>query len=133
MKTGRFLIPVVAACVAVFAACGEKDNDYRDVWVGTYEGCSEYHNSTGTDYQVYTVFAGESLTVCKKGDHQLEVLYLGLEFPVDCTPEGVFSSTTGNPHSEWEGSIKGDSLFFIYHDVSQGHSISWLFKGKKTK
>ena len=131
MKTNRFLIPVLAACLAVFAACGDKDNDYRDAWVGTYEGYYNFHYSSGSDHQFDTVYTDETLTVAKQGDKELVVGFIGQNFPVTCTPEGTFASTTENPHSEWGGSIKDDSLFFRYYDVSQGQSTTRHFKGKK--
>jgi len=130
MKTRRSFVPVLAACLAVFAACGDKDNDYRDAWVGTYDGYWEYHHSSGTDHQFDTVYTDKTLTVDKQGDNGL---LIGQSFPVTCTQEGTFTSTTNNPHSEWYGSIKNDSLFFSYHDVSQGQSTTRHFVGKKTK
>lgn len=134
MKTGRFLIPVLAACLAVFVGCEDKDNDYRDAWVGTYEGDCYCHASAGSDNQFDTIYANESVSVSKQGDEGLLVDFVtGQSFPVNCTSEGIFTSTTGNPHSEWDGCVKGDSLFFNYYDVSQGHSTSYKFKGKKTK
>ena len=131
MKTVRFLIPALAACLAVFAACGDKDNDYRDAWVGTYEGYYNFHYSSGSDHQFDTVYIDETLTVAKQGDRELVVGFIGQNFPVTCTPEGTFASTTENPHSEWGGSIKGDSLFFTYYDVSQGQSVTRHFVGSK--
>ena len=131
MKTGRFLIPVLAACLAVFAACGDKDNDYRDAWVGTYEGECAYHHSSGSDHQFDTVYTDETLTVAKQGDNELVIDYIGQSFPVTCTSEGTFTSTTNNPHSGWDGCVKGDSLFFNYYDVSQGQSTTRHFKGRK--
>ena len=47
MKTGIVLIPMLATCLAVFVGCGDKDNDFRDTWLGTYEGYCEYHSSQG--------------------------------------------------------------------------------------
>ena len=117
--------------MAFFASCGDKDNDYRDAWVGTYEGYCEYHHSAGSDQQFDTVYTNETLSVTKQGSMGLLIAYIGQSFPVDCTSEGTFFSTSDNPHSEWEGSIQGDSLFFNYHDVSQGQSTTRLFKGKK--
>ena len=131
MKTVRFLIPALAACLAVFASCGDKDNDYRDAWVGTYEGNCVFHYSAGADHQFDTVYADEMLSVTKLGNEGLAIDYIGQSFPVDCTSEGTFFSTSDNPHSEWEGSIKGDSLFFDYYDVSQGQSTTRHFKGIK--
>jgi hypothetical protein len=133
MKTSRFLIPVFAACLAVFAACGDKDNDYRDAWLGTYEGYCEYHHYIGSDQHFDTVYTNETLSVTKQGDNGLVIDYIGQLFPVTCTSEGTFTSTTDNPHSEWSGEIEGDSLFFRYYDVSQGQSTTRHFKGKKTK
>lgn len=138
MKTGKFLIPVLVTCLAVFVGCGDKDNDYRDGWVGTYEGYCEYHHSAGSDFQFDTVCPNETISVSKQGDNGLLISYIGqslsnLSFPVNCNPDGSFASTTGNPHSEWNGSIKGDSLFFHYYDISQGQSNTRHFKGKKTR
>ncbi|MBP5189341.1 MAG: hypothetical protein J6031_00295 [Bacteroidales bacterium] len=132
MKTSKILIPVLVSCLAVFVGCGDKDNDFRDTWVGTYEGYSDYHFSTGTDHQFDTVYTNESLSVSKQETVGLVIDYLGQSFPVSCTSEGTFTSSSNNPHSEWNGCIKGDSLFFNYHDVSQGYSSTRLFKGKKT-
>ncbi len=131
MKTCILLIPFFATCLSVFVGCGDKDNDYRDAWVGTYEGYCDYHSSTGSDNQFDTVYANESLSVSKQEDEGLVIDYIGQSFPVHCTSEGTFTSTSNNPHSEWNGCIKGDSLFFNYHDVSQGHSSSRQFKGKR--
>ena len=131
MKTGRFLIPVLAGCLAVFAACGDKDNDYRDAWLGTYEGYCEYHHYIGSDQHFDTVYTNESVTVSKQGNEGLVMDYLGQSFQVLCSGDGTFTSTSNNPHSEWNGCIKGDSLFFNYYDVSQGHSSTRHFKGKK--
>ncbi len=131
MKTGAFLMPVLVTCLAVFVGCGDKDTDFRDTWVGTYEGYCDYHSSTG-DHQFDTVYTNESLSVSKQETAGLVIDYLGQSFPVSCTSEGTFKSTSTNPHSEWNGCIKGDSLFFNYYDVSQGHSSTRQFKGKKT-
>ena len=131
MKTGRFLISVLAGCLAVFAACGDKDNDYRDAWLGTYEGYCEYHHYIGSDQHFDTVYTNETLSVTKQGDNGLVIDYIGQLFPVTCTSEGTFTSTSDNPHSEWSGEIQGDSLFFRYYDVSQGQSTTRHFKGKK--
>lgn len=130
---------MLAVCVAVFVGCGEKDNDndndndndYRDAWIGTYEGYCEYHHSTGSDPLLDTVYPNETLSVTKQGDNGLLIDYIDQSFPVSCTSEGTFTSTTDNPHSSWNGSIKGDSLFFNYHDVSQGYSTTRNFKGRK--
>lgn len=131
MKTRIYLIPVLVACMAVCVGCGDKDNDFRDTWLGTYEGYCEYHSSTGSDHQFDTVYSDQSLTVSKQGNEGLVLDYLSQSFQVRCSSDGTFTSTSNNPHSEWNGSIKGDSLFFNYHDVSQGHSTTRLFKGKK--
>ena len=131
MKTIRFFIPVLAACVAVFAGCGDKDNDYRDVWEGDYVGYCEYHYSLGSDHQFDTIYTNESLSVAKQGEKELVIGYIGQSYTVNCTSEGTFTSTTNNPHSEWDGYFKGDSLFFNYYDVSQGQSTSRHFKGNK--
>lgn len=139
MKKSIFLIPLLVACMAVVVGCGDKDNagngnndnDYRDAWLGTYDGYCEYHSSTGSDHQFDTVYTDESLSVSKQGDEELVIDYIGQSFAVRCTSEGTFTSTTDNPHSEWNGRIKGDSLFFNYHDVSQGHSSTRHFEGKK--
>ena len=133
MKTSKVLVLALAVCLSVFVSCGDKDNDYRDAWVGTYEGYCDYHSSTGSDNQFDTVYANESLSVSKQEDEGLLIDYIGQSFPVHCTSEGTFTSTSNNLHSEWNGCIKGDSLFFNYHDVSQGHSSSRQFKGKKTR
>lgn len=125
---------IFAVCMFVFTGCKkDDDSDFRDKWVGTYEGYCEYHSSTGSEHQFDTVYTNESLSVSKQGDEGLMIDYLGQSFPVRCTLEGIFTSTSSNPHSERNGSVKGDSLFFNYHDVSQGHSTSRYFKGKKTK
>ena len=42
MKKGIFLIPVLVTCMVVFGGYGDKDNDFRDTWLGTYEGYCEY-------------------------------------------------------------------------------------------
>ena len=131
MKTGIYLIPVLVACMAVFVGCGDKDNDFRDKWLGTYEGNCEYHSSTGSDHQFDTAYTNQSLTVSKQGNEGLVMDYLGQSFQVRCSSDGTFASTSNNPHSEWNGCIKGDSLFFNYQDVSQGHSTTRHFKGKK--
>ena len=131
MKTGIVLIPMLATCLAVFVGCGDKDNDYRDTWLGTYEGYCDYHSSTGADHQFDTVYTNQSLSVSKQGDEGLELVYLGQTFQVHCSQDGTFTSTSNNPHSEWNGCFKGDSLFFNYYDVSQGHSSTRHFKGKK--
>ena len=135
MKTGKLLISVIvlAVCLSVFVGCGDKDSDYRDTWVGTYEGYSDYHSYTGVDHQFDTVYTNESLTVSKQGDEGLVIGYIGRSFPVNCTSGGTFTSTSDNPHSEWNGYVKGDSLFFNYFDISQGQSSTRQFKGKKTK
>jgi hypothetical protein len=117
--------------MAVFVGCGDKDNDFRDKWLGTYEGYCEYHSSTGSDHQFDTVYSDQSLTVSKQGNEGLVMDYLGQSFQVRCSSDGTFTSTSNNPHSEWNGCIKGDSLFFNYQDVSQGHSSTRHFKGKK--
>ncbi len=131
MKKGIFLIPVLVTCMAAFVGCGDKDNDFRDTWLGTYEGYCEYHSSTGADHQFDTVYTNQSLTVIKQGNEGLVMDYLGQSFQVHCSSDGTFASTSNNPHSEWNGCIKGDSLFFNYQDVSQGHSTTRHFKGKK--
>jgi hypothetical protein len=131
MKTTKNIILIFAACMFFFAGCKDDDLDYRDTWVGSYEGYCEYHSSTGSDYQFDTIYTNESLSVSKQGDDGLTIDYLGQLFPVHCTSEGTFTSTSDNPHSEWNGCIKGDSLFFNYHDVSQGHSSARHFKGKR--
>ena len=135
MKTGKLLISVIvlAVCLSVFVGCGDKDSDYRDTWVGTYEGYSDYHSYTGVDHQFDTVYTNESLTVSKQGNEGLVIGYIGRSFPVNCTSGGTFTSTSDNPHSEWNGYVKGDSLFFNYFDISQGQSSTRQFKGKKTK
>ena len=135
MKTGKLLISVIvlAVCLSVFVGCGDKDSDYRDTWVGTYEGYSDYHSYTGVDHQFDTVYANESLTVSKQGNEGLVIGYICRSFPVNCTSGGTFTSTSDNPHSEWNGYVKGDSLFFNYFDISQGQSSTRQFKGKKTK
>ena len=133
MKTSKVLVLALAVCLSVFVSCGDKDNDYRDAWVGTYEGYCDYHSSMGADHQFDTVYTNESLTVSKQGDEGLVIGYIGQSFPVQCTSEGTFTSTSDNPHSEWNGYVKGDSLFFNYFDVSQGQSSTRHFKGKKTK
>jgi hypothetical protein len=71
------------------------------------------------------------VTVSKQGNEGLVMDYLGQSFQVLCSADGTFTSTSNNPHSEWNGFIKGDSLFFNYYDVSQGHSSTRHFKGKK--
>ena len=133
MKTGIVLIPMLATCLAVFVGCGDKDNDYRDTWLGTYEGYCEYLSSTGSDHQFDTVYTNQSLSVSKQGNEGLvlDYLYLGQSFQVLCSSDGTFTSISNNPHSEWDGCFKGDSLFFNYYDVSQGHSSTRHFKGKK--
>ena len=125
------MIPVLVACMAVFVGCGDKDNDFRDKWLGTYEGYCEYHSSTGSDHQFDTVYSDQSLTVTKQGNEGLVMDYLGQSFQVRCSSDGTFTSTSFNPHNEWNGCIKDDSLFFNYHDVSHGHSSTRHFKGKK--
>ena len=128
MKTSIFLIPVLLSCLAIFVGCGDKDNDYRDTWLGTYEGYCDFHSSTGScTPSMRTVLS----TVSKQGNEGLVMDYIGQSFLVSCSSDGTFTSTTNNPHSEWNGCIKGDSLFFNYHDVSQGHSSTRHFKGKK--
>lgn len=126
MKLGSLLI---IACLAIFVACEDKDNDtdFRDAWIGSYEGSSEFHLTAGA----VTVYTNETLSVTKQDANELVIDYIDQLFPVSCTSEGTFTSTTNNPHSEWYGNIKGDSLFFTYHDVSQGHSITRHFKGSK--
>ncbi len=129
---------IIAACMLFLASCGDKDNDYRDGWVGVYEGYCEYHHSAGSDFQFDTVCDNETLSVAKQGDNGLLIAYIGQSlssqsFSVNCNQEGSFTSTTNNPHSEWNGCFKGDSLFFNYYDVSQGQSNTRHFKGKKTK
>lgn len=131
MKSNRFFIPLLAACLALFASCGDKDEDYRDAWEGTYVGYREYHCSIGSDYQFDTLYTDETLSVAKQGDMELVIGYIGQIFPVNCTPEGTFTATTTNPHSEWDGRVTGDSLFFNYYDVTQGRSSAWHFKGIK--
>ena len=133
MKTGIVLIPMLATCLAVFVGCGDKDNDYRDTWLGMYEGYCEYYSSTGSDHQFDTVYTNQSLSVSKQGNEGLvlDYLYLGQSFQVLCSSDGTFTSISNNPHSEWDGCFKGDSLFFNYYDVSQGHSSTRHFKGKK--
>ena len=131
MKTSIFLIPMLATCLAVFVGCGDKDNDFRDPWLGTYEGYCEYHSFMGADYQFDTVYTNQSLSVSKQGNEGLVLDYLGQSFQVLCSSDGTFTSTSNNPHSEWNGCFKGDSLFFNYYDVSQGHSSSRHFIGKK--
>jgi hypothetical protein len=131
MKTRNFLIPVLVTCLAVFVGCGDKDKDFRDTWLGTYEGYSDYHSFAGADHQFDTVYTNESMSVSKQGDEGLVMEYLGQSFQVLCSADGTFTSTSNNPHSEWNGCIKGDSLFFNYYDVSQGHSSTRHFKGKK--
>ena len=133
MKTGIVLIPMLATCLAVFVGCGDKDNDYRDTWLGMYEGYCEYHSSTGSDHQFDTVYTNQSLSVSKQGNEGLvlDYLYLGQSFQVLCSSDGTFTSISNNPHSEWDGCFKGDSLFFNYYDISQGHSSTRHFKGKK--
>jgi hypothetical protein len=139
MKNIVNMFPLTACllCMALFAACGNEDSDYRDAWVGTYVGECRYQHSAGWgDYQFDTVCVNETLSVAKQGDNGLLISYIGqslsnLSFSVDCNPDGTFSSTTNNPHSEWNGSIKGDSLFFNYYDVSQGQSSTRHFKGSK--
>lgn len=133
MKTSKVLVLALAVCLSVFVSCGDKDNDYRDAWVGTYEGYCDYHSSMGADHQFDTVYTNESLTVSKQGDEGLVIGYIGQSFPVQCTSEGTFTSTSNNPHNEWNGCVKGDSLFFNYNNVSQGQSSTRQFKGKKTK
>lgn len=131
MKTIRFIIPMLAACVAFFASCGDNDEDYRDAWVGTYGGSCNYHHSSGSDYQFDTVYTNETLTVSKGEENILDIHYLDQDFTVNCSPEGTLTSATNNPHSEWDGANKGDSLFFNYSDASQGHYTSRQFIGKK--
>lgn len=130
MKKGSLLI---IACLAFFVACEDKDNDtdFRDAWIGSYEGSSEYHHTAGAGQQFDTVYTNETLSVTKQDANELVIDYLDQLFPVSCTSEGTFTATTNNPHSEWYGNIKGDSLFFTYHDVSQGHSTTRHFKGSK--
>ena len=133
MKTSRLLIPVLATCMAIFAGCGDKDNDYRDAWVGTYEGYCDVHYSSGSDQQFDTVYTDETLSIDKQGDNGLVINYIGQSFPVNCTSEGNLTAPSENPHSMWEGKITGDSLSFTYYDVSQGNATTRHFKGKKTK
>ena len=125
------MIPVLVTSLVVFVGCGDKDNDFRDTWLGTYEGYCEYHSSMGSDHQFDTVYTNQTLTVSKQGDEGLLIDYLSQSFQVRCSSDGKFASTSNNPHSEWNGCIKGDSLFFNYQDVSQGHSTTRHFKGKK--
>ena len=100
MKKGLFLIPVLATFLVVFGGCGDKDNDFRDTWLGTYEGYCEYHSSTGSDHQFDTVYSDQSLIVSKQGNEGLVMDYLGQSFQVRCSSDGTFTSTSNNPHSE---------------------------------
>lgn len=138
MKKGIIMISVVTSFLAVIVGCGDKDNDFRDKdndfrdkWLGTYEGYCDYHASLSYNHQFDTVYTNQSLTVSKLGNEGLVMDYLGQSFQVSCSSDGTFTSTSFNPHSEWNGCIKDDSLFFNYHDVSQGHSTTRHFKGKK--
>ena len=131
MKKGIILISVVTSFLAVIVGCGDKDNDFRDKWLGTYEGYCDYHASLSYNHQIDTVYTNESLTVHKQGSDGLVMDYLGQSFQVRCSQNGIFTSTTDNPHSDWHGFFRRDSLYFDYQDVSQGHSTTRHFKGKK--
>ena len=100
MKTGIYLIPVLVACMAVFVGCGDKDNDFRDKWLGTYEGNCEYHSSTGSDHQFDTVYSDQYLTVSKQGNEGLVMDYLGQSFQVRCSSDGTFTSTSNNQRNK---------------------------------
>ena len=93
MKKGLFLIPVLVTSLVVFVGCGDKDNYFRDTWLGTYEGYCEYHSSTGSDHQFDTVYTNETLTVSKQGDEGLVIDYLSQSFQVRCSSDGKFAST----------------------------------------
>jgi len=126
-----FSIPLFAVCIVMFASCKDEQQDYRDKWQGSYAGESSLHLSSGSDYQFDTVYLNDTITVSKMEENKLMIQYRSQEFQVNCTPQGNLTSATNNPHSEWSGNIVGDSLYFDYYDVSQGHSSSWHFKGKK--
>ncbi len=102
MKTRNFLIPVLVACLAVFVGCGDKDKDFRDEWLGTYEGYCDFHSSTGADHQFDTVYTNESVTVSKQGNEGLVMDYLGQSFQVLCSvvvlKETACSLTTTMSH-----------------------------------
>ena len=85
MKTGIYLITVLVTYMAVFGGCGDKDNDFRDTWLGSYEGYCEYHSSTGADHQFDTVYTNQSMTVTKQGNEGLVMDYLSQSFQVRCS------------------------------------------------
>ena len=125
------MIPALAACLAIFASCGDKDNDYRDAWVGTYVGNSEYHfSSNGGENTIDTVYLNDNLSVTKSGDKELSFGYRGQTLSAECSEGGVFSHDN-YPHGGFQGRFSGDSLYFTLSESEQGRSVTYVFKGKK--
>ncbi|MBP5516669.1 MAG: hypothetical protein J6X86_06950 [Bacteroidales bacterium] len=135
MKTIKFFIPVLAACMAVFVSCGDNDDDedYRDAWVGTYVGDSDYHfSANGGANTIDTVYFNDSLSVAKNSDKNLTFVYRGQSLMAECTEEGVFSHDN-YPNGGFQGRFSGDSLYFNFSESEQGRSVTYVFKGKKIK
>ena len=133
MKTIKIISFLLTVSMMTFVSCGnnEDNEDYRDSWIGTYVGQCSYHFSNGTDYQYDTVFPNETLSVTKNEKNGLNVDFRGMTLSAQCTAEGVLTAHSTNPHSNYYGNFKGDSLFFEYSDVSQGNSSLLSFKGRK--
>lgn len=124
---------MLAASMAVFTSCKEKEYDYRDAWVGTYLGDSKCHLSAdGGNVSIDTVYYNDSLSVSKREDEGLTIGYRGESLLIDCTKEGKLSFEK-YPHSGGEGKIVGDSLYFKYSDSFQGRTITYHFGGSKIR
>ena len=137
VKTNKYCVLLLAACMLVFASCKDDDvmdnPDYRDAWVGTYVGDSEYHfSANGGQNTVDTLYSNDSLSVAKSGDNDLIIDYRSQSFLVNCTAEGSFSRDN-YPHGGCEGRCFGDSLYFKSADSEQGRTVTYIFKGSKIK
>lgn len=118
--------------MAVFASCeDDQKSDYRDAWVGTYVGDSEYHfSANGGENTFDTIYPDDNLSVAKSGDNNLTVDYRSQSFLVTCTESGSFSHDD-YPHGGCEGRFSGDSLYFNSTVSEQGRSVTYIFKGRK--
>ena len=132
MKTRRFGIIMLVACMTLFVACKDDNaTDYRDTWVGTYVGDTQYHYSAnGGENVIDTVYVNDSLTVAKIGDDNLVIGFRSQSFQVNCTKEGVFNHDN-YPHGGCQGQCYGDSVYFMSEESEQGRSATYTFSGRK--
>ena len=120
--------------MTLFVACKDDNaTDYRDTWVGTYVGDTQYHYSVNGEANVVdTIYVNDNLSVAKIGDDNLIIGFRSQSYQVNCKKDGAFSHDN-YPHGGCQGQCYGDSVYFMSEESEQGRSATYTFSGRKIK